>query len=171
MGQETNETNAPYPGAFDTASEDYLWIKCRGCGGEVGVPSDWEGPGVECPSCGLTVQVQGRVLYRPPASSPPNVAAAAQPPTRTQPLTSFPKSPSLELGRQSDWTMVWGIVSVVLGWTVLVPILGLLCYAEASATARKDGVPVPRKAIVGLILTLLFGGVQTMALIAHLTSK
>jgi DNA-directed RNA polymerase subunit RPC12/RpoP len=168
MGQETNETNAPCPGAFDTASEDYLWIKCRGCGGEVGVPSEWDEPDVECPSCGLTVQVQGRVLYRPPVSSPQNVAPAAELPTRTQPPTTFPKSPSLELGGRADWAMTWGILSVALGWTVLVPLLGLHYYLLAANSAQNEGVQLPRKALVGVILSLPFGAVQTIALIAHL---
>lgn len=170
MGQETNVTNAPFP-ARRTASEEYLWIKCRGCGGEVGVPSDWDGPGVQCPSCGLTVQVHGKVLYRPPASSPQNVAPAAESPTRTQPAVSVPKSPSLELGRKSDGAMVCGILSVVLGWTVLVPFVGIAFYSDASVMAEKERIPVPRKAVVGLILSLLFGTIQTIAMIAHLVNR
>ena len=84
---------------------------------------------------------------------------------------SLPKSPSLELGRESDSTLIWGILSVVLGWTVLVPGYAILCYVYASHLAEKERVPVPRKAIVGLILALLFGAMQTIALIAHFYSR
>jgi DNA-directed RNA polymerase subunit RPC12/RpoP len=167
MSHETNGADAASLGVQRTAADDYIWIKCRGCGGEIGVPSDWNDPGAECPSCGLIIQVHGRVLYRPPTSGSVNSALGPQSATQNPFAIPVPKSPSLELGRQSDWTMIWGILSVVLGWTVMVPLIGLCPYYEASTLARKEGIPIPRRAIVGLILSLLFGTVQTIAMIAH----
>src|SRR5450755_1656501 len=147
MTQDMNVTIAPSSGTRRTAPEEYLWIKCGGCDGEVGVPSDRDDAGVECPSCGLAVQVHGRVLYRPPASPAQGVAPTAEPPICTQLPISLLKSPSLQLGRKSDAAMIWGIMSVVLGWTAIVPIFGLAYYCDASTMAEKEGMPVPRKAV------------------------
>src|SRR4051794_41063871 len=52
-------------GIHMTGTEGYLWLKCKGCSGEVGIPTDLNEPTVECPQCGQSVQVRGRVLYRP----------------------------------------------------------------------------------------------------------
>lgn len=135
MDQETDVTNSPIP-SRRTASEEYLWIKCRGCGGEVGVPSDWDEPGVQCPDCELTVQVHGRVLYRPPASGRPTTLSARQPPI----TTVLPNAPlpnlSLELSGAADWAMAWGILSVLLGWTVIVPLLGINYYVRSVLGER-----------------------------------
>jgi hypothetical protein len=171
VSHETNVEDVASLGTQRTATDDHLWMKCRGCGGEVGVPSNWGNPAVQCPSCKLTMQVQGEVLFRPPTHGIANFAAAPQSATLTNSQHSLLQSPSLELGRESDWAMVWGILSVVLGWTVLVPLFGLVGYGEASTLARKEGVPIPRRAIVGLILSLLFGTVQTIALVARLTDS
>jgi hypothetical protein len=128
MSHEAGGTNTASSGAHRTASEDYLWISCRGCGGEVGVPSNWDDPGVACPSCGLTVQVHGRVLYRPPVSGSPMTPSARQPPTTTVLPRPPQPGPGLELCGAADWAMAWGILSVLLGWTVMVPLLGLNYY-------------------------------------------
>jgi hypothetical protein len=79
--------------------------------------------------------------------------------------------PSVELQRKSDQAMIFGIVYIFFGWTVLIPIASLLCFFAddgASALAKKEGVPVPARATIGLILTLIFGAMQTLALIIKL---
>jgi len=167
VSHETNGTDVNSLGVQRTASEDYVWIKCRGCGGEVGVPSNWDNPAVQCPSCKATTQVQGGVLFRPPSPGGVIFAPSPQSATLTNPQYALLKSPSLELGRQSDWTMIWGILSIVLGWTMLVPLFGFMGYGEVSKLAGRETIPIPRRAIVGLILSLLFGIVQTIALIAR----
>jgi hypothetical protein len=154
-------------GVQRTASDAYIWIKCRGCGGEIGVPSNWNDPAVQCPSCKLAMQINGRVLFRPPTAGSGNFAPSPQSTTQNPFAIPVPKSPSLELGQHADWAMSWGILSVVLGWTVIVPVLGIIYYLGASYLAEKEKVSVPRKALVGIILSLLFGAVQTIALIAH----
>jgi ribosomal protein S27E len=171
MSHETNSADVASLGAKRTASDAYLWIKCRGCGGEIGVPSHWDNPAVQCPSCKATMQVQGGVLFRPPTPGSVNFAPAPQSTTQNPFAIPLPKSPSLELVRESDGAMFWGILSVVLGWTVFVPVCGLAYFAGASTTAQKEGIPIPRRAIVGLILSLLFGTVQTIALIARLRNS
>ena len=140
--------------------EDYRWIVCRGCKGEVGIPSDWTADTIDCPECGMAVRVRGCLLYRPPIQGEPRplpkpVAVVARP------------TPSLELSRKAIGSMVCGILSVGLGWTVLVPLIGLFCYLSASDTAKEERVLVPWQGTVGLVLSLLFGGVQGLAMIIH----
>jgi hypothetical protein len=134
--------------------EDYRWIQCNGCGGAVGIPTDWTDNTVECPRCRLPVHVRGRVVYRPPAQ-----ARSATGPQNRQ--------PSLELIRKADSAMVYGIVSVLLGWTIIVPVSGVLTFNEASDMAKKEQVLVPGKATVGLVLSLLFGVSQGLVLISR----
>jgi hypothetical protein len=56
--------------------EPAQWVACRGCGGQIGVPTGWFGPTIACPKCGAIVAMRatGRVLWRPPLVTP--VAAA-----------------------------------------------------------------------------------------------
>lgn len=153
--------------AADDAPEAVRWIKCRGCGGEVGIPPGWGEPSVDCPECGASVQVHGKVLYRPP-STVQALGAPLPAPVQIGAL-SVRKAANLELERAADKTMICGILSVALGWTVLVPLFGLCYHSEASAKAKEEGIPVPTKATVGLLLCLLFGAVQGLAVIAHLS--
>jgi DNA-directed RNA polymerase subunit RPC12/RpoP len=171
MNEETNRTDVASLGVQRIAPDDYLWIKCKGCGGEVGFPANWDDPGVECPSCGLTIPVHGRILYRPVVSGLPSLAPTPQLPTTTVFPSPIQRGPSLELAGMADWTLTWGILSIVLGWTVLVPLLGLIHYLGALHLAEKEKIQVPRKALVGNILSLLFGTVQTIALIAHFYNR
>ena len=169
MSHETKGMDGASLGVQRTASDAYIWIKCRGCGGEIGVPSDWNDPGAECPSCGLTTQVHGRILYRPPTSGQVSTAPVAHPPPTTTVLPiPIQSRPSLELGHKSDCVLLVGILSVVLGgWTVIVPLIGFYSYCCVIEIAKAESVPVPRKAFVGVILSLLFGTVQTITMIAH----
>jgi hypothetical protein len=67
--------------------------------------------------------------------------------------------------------MTFGILCVFFGWTILMPIASLICFfAEdgISALAKKESVPVPVRATIGLILTFVFGGAQTLAVVPHL---
>jgi len=97
-----------------------------------------------------------------------------------RPMTLTQKSPSIELQRKADTAMIYGILCVFFGWTILIPILSLLgffCKEDlffgdgVSALAKKEGVPVPTKATLGLILTLVFGGMQSLALIVSLCNR
>jgi hypothetical protein len=169
VSHETNGTDGASLGIQRTAADDYIWIKCRGCRGEIGVPSDWNDPGAECPSCGLIIQVHGRMLYRPPASGQVTNAPIAQPPNTNVGSIPIQSRPSLGLGQTSDGALLWGILSVVLGWTVIVPLIGFCYYWNVTEAAQSESVPVPRKAFVGVILSLLFGAAQTIAMIAHLS--
>ncbi len=174
--------------ARTSPSEDYWWIECVGCGGDVGTPLDWKETSVECPECGYSVQINRRVLYRPPVRSAP--AQSPEPtrkdhpdrvhvplPVRTAPdvpattttvASAIQKTQSVELGRQAERTLIWGIASIVLGWTFIVPICCFCSYSETSEVAKKERVPVPGKATTGLILSLLFGVVQGIGVIRHL---
>lgn len=134
------------------------WISCHGCKGEVGIPEDWNQNSVECPSCGERVIVSGQILYRPPSVKPVGpVVDSAQLAVTT---------PSLELQRKADLTLTWGVVSIVLGWTIIVPLIALCVYLETSDLAKKEQVPTPGKSMTGLILALLFGIVQGLAVIS-----
>jgi hypothetical protein len=101
------------------------------------------------------VQLGGKVLYRPAQGDPVPVRKPASP------------TASLELNRQADWVLIFGVLSVVLGWTVLVPFFGLCCYLWAYDTAKSERVLVPSKATIGLLLSLLFGAGQGLAMILH----
>jgi hypothetical protein len=54
------------------------------------------------------------------------------------------------------------------GLDFFVPLLGICCYWDASTMAKRPGLPVPTKATVGLVLSLLFGGGQCLAVAGHL---
>ncbi|SRR6266478_1557563 len=145
--------------------KDYSWIKCAGCGGEIGIPSDWKASTVEGPKCGASVQVDRSILYRPPAQVQ---APASTPSSPLQPTSSPQRTGSIELGRSADKTMIWGIVCILLGWTIIVPILCLVVYSYTADQARKEQVLIPTRANVGLILALLFGIGQGIALLPYL---
>lgn len=72
--------------------------------------------------------------------------------------------PSVALLRMADAALIWGCLSIVLGWTVFVPAIGVDRYSDAAKQAKKEDVPVPAKATVGLLLALLFGIVQTLTM-------
>lgn len=157
MSRDASVTNSVPPAPGATTAEACQWIKCRGCGGEVGIPAGWPENEVECPECGLTVQIKGKVLYRPPSAPPAPLTA---------PVLA-PRGPSLELIRKADMPMICGILSVVLGWTFIVPIFGICGYSDTFSMAKKEQVPVPGKATVGLVLCLLFGAAQGLAVISR----
>jgi len=178
LGQQENQplSTAPTPFAGWTVvnpGKDYRWIKCAGCGGEVGVPPDWKENTVQCPHCGSVHYVGSSVLYRPPTpvqqpevhrrpvsdSSIPSPAPASQPVPKT--------TGSLELAGEAQTTLILGVLSVVLGWTFIFPILGVWAYLGTSYIANEEHVPVPGKATAGLILSLLFGIAQGITVIAH----
>jgi hypothetical protein len=143
-------------------SAEYRWIRCVGCEGEIGIPATWESDTADCPQCGTQVRVNGRLQYRPP--SRPTPLPVATPPATI--ALRAPKAPSVELQRKADGAMIFGIVCIFFGWTVLVPICSLCYFCDnVSSLARKEGVPVPVRATIGLILTLTFGAMQTLAII------
>jgi hypothetical protein len=72
----------------------------------------------------------------------------------------------LDLIRNADRVFIGGIFCIVLGWTGLVPLYTWCEFSEASKLAKKEGVEVPGKATWGLILSLPFGIVQVLALVA-----
>jgi DNA-directed RNA polymerase subunit RPC12/RpoP len=164
MSDDTNITTEAFvPIAHTSSSDEYRWIKCRGCGGKVGVPLDWKENSVECPECGATVLVNDRVLYRPPDDPVPT----PNPAPATVAAPSANKSPSMEIVHKAETTLLWGIASIVFGWTFLVPFNCWGWYHDTAETAKTERVPVPGKATIGLVLALLFGGVQTICMVPH----
>jgi hypothetical protein len=88
MSQDPTITNGA-PSVPNDRCEAFRWIRCEGCRGEVGIPSDWNESTVDCPECGMAVQVLGRVLYRtvqPVAHSVPQQAPPPTPAPRTRSL-------------------------------------------------------------------------------------
>jgi hypothetical protein len=162
MNQEITTNGAS--SAPKDQSEDYRWIRCRGCKGEVGIPSDWPHDTVECPQCGMAVQVwihvHGKVLYRPAQGDAPQMQSG-------ETATLLASSPRPELSHQAELVLIWGILSVVLGWTFIVPLTGLCMYNEAFTMARTQRVLVPWKATLGLGLALLFGAAQSLAIVIY----
>jgi hypothetical protein len=164
MNEQSNSaTGVSEPNAANSQSEDYRWIKCLGCAGNVGIPLDWKENTVECPHCGLSIQGRTRFLYRPAPDQAPAISSAP-----ASAVASSQKVPSLDLANKSQTTMLWGIASIVLGWTIVVPVLTLCLYCDTSTIAEKERLQVPGKATFGLVLALLFGVVQGFAAIAHL---
>jgi hypothetical protein len=174
LDQQENQPLSTAPAPFAgwkvvNPGKDYRWIKCVGCGGEVGIPSDWSASTVECPKCGLSVQVGGGILYRPPAPvqrpelfrRPDSDSSSPSP----QPVRQ--SSGSLYLAGKAQATLILGVMSVVLGWTFIIPFIGCAQYLDTSTQAEKENVPVPGKATAGLILCLIFGIAQTIAVISH----
>ena len=124
---------------------------------------DWKESTAECPQCGFSIPVNGRLQYRSPEPTPADLATPVEVVT-----PSGEKAPSLELARQAHNVMLWVIASIVLGWTIIVPLATLFAYLHISDIAKKEQVSIPSKATVGLILAILFGCVQGAATIAHL---
>jgi len=154
-------------GACSAPTTEIEWIKCRGCKGEIGVPSALRERQIECPGCGLVHKLSETILFRPPA---PAVTAPAPPPlapTRQPEPQNQPAMASVALLRNADVTLNWGIASIVLGWTILVPLIGFIYYSAVADEAKKENTLVPGKATIGLVLSLLFGVAQGAAMIAH----
>src|SRR5262249_24825037 len=82
-----------------------------------------------------------------------------------------PVGPSVDLERQAEKVMVMGVLSIVFGWTVLLPLFAVAQYIDTSNAAKKENLPTPSKATTGLVLALLFGSVQVLALIAKFVPK
>lgn len=144
-------------------TDSHLWVRCRGCQGEVGVPQDWQDDTVECPSCREVLQVRGKILYRPPAEAMPAVA-----PPQTA-LTGPSAEDLATINRKAEVSLVWGLLSVFLGWTFFVPLLGFCYYCDAFSLANKAKVPVPGKGFAGMLLSLLMGGIHMTVLISRLS--
>jgi hypothetical protein len=161
--EKPREKHQHEPTASNPPAE-YRWVKCIGCEGEIGVPATWEGDTADCPQCGTQVRVDGRLHYRPP--SRPTPLPTAKPPASI--ALPAPKVPSVDLQREADRAMILGILCVFFGWTVLVSLFSLCYYSDVSSLAKKEGIPVPLRATIGLIFTLVFGGMQTLALIVKL---
>jgi hypothetical protein len=119
----------------------------------------------------LSVQVGGGILYRPaaPVQQPELfrrlVSDSSTPSPAPQPVRQ--SSGGLQLAGEAQTTLILGVLSVVLGWTIIVPFLGVVSYLGASTVAEREHVPVPGKATAGLILSLLFGIAQGIAVISH----
>lgn len=64
---------------------------------------------------------------------------------------------SVEHSHGADAVLLWGVASVLLGWTFFVPIAGLVCFVGLRSQCQKDHVPTPGRALVGAILAILFG--------------
>ena len=154
--------------ASQVRSTDHRWLKCSGCRGDIGIPSDWVQSTVDCPQCGTAAHLPGRVLYRPAADGQPTGSHEPRPSCSTPVVPPSARRASLELGRKADGALTCGILSVLLGWTVLVPFVGLCFYNEALTLAKNERVPVPGKATTGLILSLLFGIAQGLAVLIRL---
>jgi len=76
--------------------------------------------------------------------------------------------PSVALQGQAEKVLVGGVLSIILGWTVVVPLFTVVQYTDTANAARKENVATPGKATAGLVLALLFGSVQILTLIAKL---
>jgi hypothetical protein len=145
----------------------HSWYYCPACRGQVGVASTYREDSVLCPGCGANLHLNQPVLYRPPlarecASTLDTLQAEPKP--KVYDL----RTPSIGLMRMAENTLAWGIASVVLGWTLIVPLLGLFLYIETRGQATKEQVELPSKASWGLACSLLFGVVQTLAMISYL---
>jgi DNA-directed RNA polymerase subunit RPC12/RpoP len=169
------------------ANRIYRWIVCKGCDGEVGIPSDYSENSVECPNCQAKALVAGKVLFRAPAKAKPgpNPISAflesdewvppvqpvvpAPAPVAAKPSPTRPTAPSLDLQRKADGVLIAGFLCIVFGWTAIVPLLTVFGFLSASEDAKKEKVLIPGNATVGLVLAILFGGVQTLAIISQVS--
>lgn len=150
--------------------QDYCWIGCKGCGGEVGIPADLHDEAVECPQCKTVVRTAGRILYRPAAQHPgspvPRKDSSLQDSATSEKVRQA--EASAKLHNASENTLICGILSVVLGWTVLVPLIAVGFYGEVREQAGVSKEPIPSKATAGLLLALLFGITQTIVMLGSL---
>jgi hypothetical protein len=146
-------TNTHISNGTGKPAESYVWLTCRGCDGDVGIPSSVQSGSVECPGCGSELKINGRVLYQPPKR-----AVAANEIQATV--------PSLDLVRKADRIMLLGLSCIVLGWTMIVPFITLVIYLECSEEAGKEKIVTPGKAKFGLVLAVLFGVVQGFMIIS-----
>src|SRR5262245_41237419 len=96
---------------------DCRWLPCRGCGGEVGVPLDWAEDNVACPECGPRVQIRSEIQYRAPSEKDDS---QKQVPEREAKVSNTFLNEDSSLG--------FGLASIVLGWTLIVPFLGFLAF-------------------------------------------
>ena len=119
------------------ASADYSWFPCPGCGGEVGVPADWIDRFVECPKCGETFSLISQLRYRPGSR--------------------------IERKLENAYAALGlGLLSIPCGWTFVLPLVGVVYFFLALDSARLEKAPVPRFAIVGLVLSCGFGLVECL---------
>jgi hypothetical protein len=155
------------PVAAKETARNIEWITCRACKGEIGVPTALREKLIACPGCGLGIRLSDSILFRPTATLAP--APAPNPSAPQSAVHRQPAKASVELLRYADVVLNWGIASIVLGWTILAPLLGLFYYLYVAEEAKKENTLVPGKATVGLALSLLFGVGQVAAMIAKLT--
>jgi hypothetical protein len=104
-------------------SEDYRWIDCQGCDGEVGVPPDWNEHILNCPSCGASVQVKRTLLYRQKATQ----ASSGEPSSPSvEPMAQLP----CEIASAPKWMKPWGWL---LTW------LGIVGFFASTYLNWRDG--------------------------------
>jgi len=70
-----------------------------------------------------------------------------------------------ELEKRAQWSFILGIGSIVFGWTFLMPLFCGAVYIDTCNVASKHNRAIPGKATVGLILAILFGGFQMLAVL------
>ncbi len=147
MCKATNTTTGPT--IQISSPEEYRWFKCQGCGGDVGIPSDWKGSTVECPECGLSVRMHGQVLYRPRVETP---APQATDPKSELDQTSSANGFHVEAG-SSPSKKAPSIVSDDLSWAgfigaglVALLILVAVLLANNSSNTTPEVVSRDREA-------------------------
>ena len=159
------------PEAAKETASDIEWITCRGCKGEIGVPFAMRERLIECPGCGMPHKLSETILFRPatPAAAAPEMTAleaVAWARAQIPVVGNQPAKASVALLRSADTAFNWGIASIVLGWSIIVPFIGFFQYIDVSNAAKKENTVVPGKATIGLALSLLFGVAQGVAIIA-----
>jgi hypothetical protein len=92
-------------------------------------------------------------------------AAVSSPELPNAPVTSQVSSPSMDLVRHSESTFHFGILSVLLGWTILVPLIGIGVYINACQIAKQERIQTPIKATIGFAMCFLFGTVQSFSML------
>ena len=136
---------------------EIVWRLCPDCGGQIGATTAYLGQNVCCPGCGskvfLEADLKPGILFRPPAR--PSVTPAGY-------------ESSLKLRKAADTCLGWGLASIALGWTVFIPLVSLFVFLNTCDIAKAEKTPVPTKAWWGLGLTLIFGAIEIINMIAYM---
>lgn len=70
---------------------------------------------------------------------------------------------SPELKNKANAMVGWGVASVFFGWTIIVPVVGIIYYGVVTTAAKAEKLATPTRSAVGFWLCALFGVAQTWA--------
>jgi hypothetical protein len=132
------------------------WLRCSGCSGEVGIPSQRSQCGAKCPNCGTPITRTVSEEASQQSSPPPRTFSTAASRPRGQPHIRVSGRPSLQPNGYATTGLCLGVSSIFLAFIGIIPILAIVFSGIALAKASERGGSGRTSAWIGLVLGIVY---------------